>query len=278
MVEILPPWRRHGAAAGSGRIHNLEGVMKFLHLSDLHFHRSDSKNKPIIKTLKYVRENYPEHYLIITGDTCDDGDNRQMKNALSALEPFKERLYIVPGNHDFGAVGNMYSPDRAKMFDEYLMAGLEQSGRFAGDNDPVVDVLVEGDTKIMLIGLDTNLETVQCFDFACGEVGSRQLASLGSILTSPGRREYVKILYFHHHPFIHKDLLLRLLDADELARVIYGQVDVVMFGHKHVSGIWEGMYGEAVALAADNSPGKDFAREVEVAGTSISVRDVPIRS
>lgn len=250
--------------------------MEFLHLSDLHFHRSSSKNKKINSTLKKIKDKYPEHYLILTGDVADDGNERQFKNAQTALMPFKGRLFICPGNHDFGAVGLSYNRDRANDFDEYLSIPLKQNGRFAGDNDPVVNVVTDKESKTMLIALDTNLETPHCFDIACGEIGKRQLKALRSIITGPGSNEYVKILFFHHHPFMHNDPTMRLKDSKALAQTIFGQVDVVMFGHRHVSGLWEGVYGASYVLSADNTPGKKSVREVTVKGRTVSVQDVPV--
>ena len=52
-----------------------------------------------------------------------------------------------------------YSKERAKRFDEMLSMRLDQGGTFTGDNTPVVHVLEEGNSRVMLIALDTNLET-----------------------------------------------------------------------------------------------------------------------
>jgi 3',5'-cyclic AMP phosphodiesterase CpdA len=51
--------------------------MKFLHVSDLHFHRCDKDNKATIGALGFVAQNYPDHHLVITGDITDDGHVEQ---------------------------------------------------------------------------------------------------------------------------------------------------------------------------------------------------------
>ena len=48
--------------------------MKFIHISDLHFHRSKKDNKGALKLLKLIEQRYPAHCLIVTGDITDDGD------------------------------------------------------------------------------------------------------------------------------------------------------------------------------------------------------------
>ncbi len=69
---------------------------------------------------------------------------------------------------------------------------------------------------------------------------------------------------------------MELRDARELMRTIYQKVDVVCFGHKHVSGIWQNINGIRYVLAADNLPGKDFAREINIIQKVIAVSDIRI--
>ena len=244
--------------------------MKFIHISDLHIHRFDADNTDVVATLKYIENHYPQHNLIVTGDITDDGHEEQFEQAFKYLEPFKDRIFICPGNHDFGALGNFYSQERAERFDAMLATPMKQGGTFTGDQTPVVNLLREGDLKVMLIALDTNLETEHPFDFACGEVGERQIGFLKTVLRDPSSRDYKKILFFHHHPFIHHDPFMELTDARELMRAIYNWVDVVLFGHKHVMGRWPETDDKpkigaiSSILASDNSPGKDFAWEIAI--------------
>ena len=252
--------------------------MKFIHLSDLHYHTHQGDNAQIIETLKYVKDNYPGHKLIVTGDIADDGKEEQFAAALQGLSPFKGRIFICPGNHDFGAAGNFYSQERAERFDRMLAVELTQGGTFKGDNTPVVNIVKDDSAEVMLIALDTNLETEHPFDFACGEVGEEQLAALKTILSNPASASMKKILFFHHHPFIHNNPFMEMRDARNLFRAVYNRVDVVLFGHKHVSSRWTNMNGISYVLAADDSPGKNFAREIEITGANISVKDIPIKA
>lgn len=251
--------------------------MRFIHISDLHFHRDKADNRKANDLLKIIKEQYPAHKLIVTGDITDDGHFQQFNNAFEALKPFMNNVFIAPGNHDFGAAGNFYSEERALRFDEMLSVRLQQGGTFKGDNTPVVNVLKEGTDRIMLIALDSNLETDHPFDFACGEIGAEQLLVLGRILSDPSASQMTKLLFFHHHPFMHNNPFMMLMDAKELIRTIYAKVDVVLFGHKHVSGIWPNHGGVKYYLASDNSPGKDWAREITVEGGQIEVKDISIK-
>jgi 3',5'-cyclic AMP phosphodiesterase CpdA len=251
--------------------------MKFLHISDLHFHRDQKDNKDARKLLDTINARYPNHTLIITGDITDDGDELQYENAFESLEPFLGKVFIAPGNHDFGAAGNFYSRERAIRFDEMLSEPLKQGGTFTGDNTPVVNIVGEPGGRIMLIALDTNLETVHPFDFACGEVGEEQLSFLETLLNTPTGEEMTKLLFFHHHPFIRDNPFMELRDARQLMRAIYNKMDVLLFGHKHVSGLWKNVNGIQYILASDNSPGKDWAREISIEEGKIEVTDVSIR-
>ncbi|MCP5101976.1 MAG: metallophosphoesterase, partial [bacterium] len=159
--------------------------MKIVHLSDLHFHRNDKKNKKIVTTLDNVKNKYPKHYLLVTGDITDDGHEKQYENAQKELKKFGDRVFIAPGNHCYGAVGAFYSKERARRFDEKLSLPLNQGGTFFGENKPVVNVVEDGNDVVMFIAIDTNLETVSAFDFACGEVGDSQLNALDNILSRP---------------------------------------------------------------------------------------------
>jgi len=250
--------------------------MKIIHLSDLHFHSSNKDNKKAVATLKNVKTKYPKHYLVITGDIVDDGSEKQYENAFKELRQFKDRIFIAPGNHDFGALGNFYSSERADRFDDMLSATLDQGGTFLKENRPVVNTVRDGNDNVMFIALDTNLETGHPFDFACGEVGEFQLEALSVLLANPTIPEMKKVLFFHHHPFVRNDPFMELKDAREFARVVYNKVDVILFGHKHEMKKWENRWGAQYILASDNSPGKSKAGEITIKNGTIKTAYVDI--
>jgi 3',5'-cyclic AMP phosphodiesterase CpdA len=251
-------------------------MLSFIHISDLHYHRDRSNNAGADQALTNIARDYPGVNLIVTGDITDDGHDEQYEHAFNALTPFAGRVFVCPGNHDFGAAGNFYSYERAQRFDRRLSGPLGQGGTFTGDATPVVN-FVRGDTETaMLIALDSNLETEHPFDFACGEVGASQLTFLNTLLASPAPQGVVRILFLHHHPFMHNNPFMELKDAREFWRTIYGRVHVVAFGHKHVSEAWTNRNGVQHVLAADNAPGKRYARKIEIRGGDICVADAQI--
>ena len=69
---------------------------------------------------------------------------------------------------------------------------------------------------------------------------------------------------------------MELKDASDLMRVIFNRVDVILFGHKHVSKKWEKSGGFNYILASDDSPGKNFAREITIEKGSVSTADLAI--
>jgi 3',5'-cyclic AMP phosphodiesterase CpdA len=234
-------------------------------------------NRQANDLLKKIKQRYSEHKLIVTGDITDDGHSMQYQNAFDALKPFTGNVFIAPGNHDFGAAGNFYSKERALRFDEMLSTPLLQGGTFTGDNTPVINVVKEGDDQVVLIALDTNLETCTPFDFACGEIGDEQLSTLDIILSDPSIAGAVKLLLFHHHPFVRDNPFMELTDARKLMRTIYGRVDVLMFGHKHVYQQWQNRNCIPFILASDNSPGKNWVHEISIKGNKVTVKDVSVK-
>lgn len=251
--------------------------VKFIHLSDLHLHIDPNDNVQVTKTLNDINAKYPTHKVIITGDIVDDGHEEQYTNAFEALKPFLGRIFICPGNHDFGAKGNFYSQERAERFDVKLSIPLRQGGTFTGDATPVVNVVSDANDQVMLIALDTNIESYTPFDFACGEVGKSQLEALQTILTDTSTANMTKVLFFHHHPFIHNDPFMELKDGRDLMRAIYQRVDVVLFGHKHVLGLWKNVGGIPYVIASDNSPvTKNIVREITIDKRAISVADIAV--
>jgi 3',5'-cyclic AMP phosphodiesterase CpdA len=250
--------------------------LKFIHLSDLHFRSKEENNREATATLEYIRNEYPTHKLIITGDIVDDGHEAQYKRTFDALQPFIGRIFICPGNHDFGAKGHLYGRERAERFDTYLSIPLQQGGTFAGENLPVIHFLNNGAHPVLLIALDTNVETLSPFDFACGQVGEKQLTALDRLLSDPSIANTIVIVFFHHHPFLHADRFKKLLDARDLMHILYGRVHLVLFGHNHVSKMWQDTLGVPFLLACDNSPGKQFAREITIIQKTITVNYITI--
>jgi hypothetical protein len=87
----------------------------------------------------------------------------------------------------------------------------------------------------------------------------------------------VRVLSLHHHPFIVNDPFMDFKDAQALARAVYGRIDLILFGRKHTMNQWENLWGSKYVLASDNSPGKNFAKEITIDKTGVlPPKSVPI--
>jgi 3',5'-cyclic AMP phosphodiesterase CpdA len=242
--------------------------MKILHISDTHFH-AIANNDALLRRFTYIQSNYPDHKIIITGDVTDDGTKGQYAIASRILEPFKGRLFFCPGNHDYGIFGNFYSEEAAKMFDEFAVAFNE--GAFI-DKVPLVFKI----ENIQIILLNSNLKTEDLSDFACGEIGKSQLKILRGILKESLPEGSVRIICLHHHPFIHSDPTMKLLDARNFVRAIRGKADILLFGHKHKQAQWVNKIGVKFVLASGALFEESVAKEIIINGIDISVASVPV--
>ena len=85
-------------------------MIEILHVSDLHLGKNAYMNGLAKSLLQAVSERYPfagkeNTYLLVTGDVTDHGRNGEYDLAGQALTPFKDRVFITPGNHDYGSLG-----------------------------------------------------------------------------------------------------------------------------------------------------------------------------
>jgi len=242
--------------------------MKILHISDTHFH-AIANNDALLQRFTYIQSNYSDHKIIITGDVTDDGTKEQYAIASRILEPFKGRLFFCPGNHDYGILGIFYNEEAARRFDEFAAAFNE--GGFIDKVPLVFDV-----ENVQIILLNSNLKTEDPSDFSCGEIGKGQLKILKKILKENLPEGSVRIVCLHHHPFIHSDPTMKLLDAKDFVRAIKGKIDILLFGHKHQQAQWANKIGCKFVLASGALFEESVAKEITINGIDISIASVPI--
>ena len=262
-------------------------MIKIAHISDLHFHKEIEKNKESLSLLEKVKDSYDiahdEAYLLATGDIVDDGANSQYSNALLALTPFKEHLLVVPGNHDYGFAGNIFSRDSAMMFDNEFLPKLDINSKFML-KQPVVRLLDDGKgTKLLTVGLNSVLETPIVLDFARGCIGTQQLDQLNTVLAKPEYKDIPKLVYLHHRP--QKCLwFLEMVDAEDFMAVVnQNNVSVVAFGHSggtmkdeeppqaRIMNIIEKRFGVRYLLNANSSVAAQKYYEIVVDKGNVSV-------
>jgi hypothetical protein len=79
----------------------------------------------------------------------------------------------------------------------------------------------------------------------------------------------ITILFFHHHPWLHTDPLMKLIDSEELMRIVRGKVDLILFGHKHLERRYPPNAGPTIqikhgALAAGSSRFEKLAWQISI--------------
>lgn len=236
--------------------------MKFIHISDTHWHSTTRWNRNQLRLMKALAPYRKTHHLLDTGDITDDGHYAQYERVQEAMERWKGRWVCCPGNHDFGTAGVFYDPVKALRFDEMISEPFN-NGSFSGINMTMVKLIEDGPDKVLVIALDSNLETLTPWDFACGEIGKYQLNVLSGILKD-APRDAVKIVMMHHHPWIHLNPFMWLRDATSLLMRLRGRIDVLLFGHRHWEGLWRGKWNIPLTIAAPAAYEAPWFREIVV--------------
>ena len=204
--------------------------MKIIHLSDLHIgykHKNEifpmtGRVDKIIDYLIALKVPHREYTIVITGDMVDNAFNDEnYETARELIGKLKEkfRVFMVPGNHDYGT-GVMTNKKFIKKFKKYF---LEDDVEY-----PKVDLIDD----IVFIGLDSMAEEVNWYDTlgANGELGKEQLNRLDKIIDR--YKNSKKVVYLHHHPF-HPTFLHELKDSESLGKVVANRIDALLFGHNH---------------------------------------------
>ena len=204
-------------------------MITILHVSDPHFGQSWDQNEKAKALLDAIHHDYPDRHLLVTGDFTESGENKQYRLAGQALSPFTGRVFVTPGNHDYGSIWTGYSPGKAKYFDDPFAKNLGFEHPFKDKKVFVMTLADQSDhSTLMMIGLNSCAK-LGAFT-AEGEVGHDQMDELRRILDGADA-QVPKLLFLHHVP--HKDMGpgMTLRDWEELMRVIKGKVDVLAFGH-----------------------------------------------
>ena len=210
-------------------------MIEIYHVSDLHIGRDTIKAKKLLKRIKDKFEigEQENRYLLVTGDIVQDGRKRQFERAKKALLPFKEKVHIVPGNHDYGFMGFMYSKRSAKNFDDILCQELEINHAYF-PKDPFSRTLEDSEgNKVLVIGLNSCSKTPLPFDIAEGNIGDKQRNDLEQILSNQANQDIPKIVFLHHIPHRRAHGIgMSLKDYKKLMKILRNKVDVLAFGHE----------------------------------------------
>ncbi len=239
-------------------------AVKIMHLSDLHLgndivfrallrgrrwwiHVDDNVKRGLTASIRSLQPSY----IVISGDFVNKAKTQTFATTASYLRDIflaagfdmKERLLVVPGNHDVSFFPKKHpnNPRRLRRYREFLAELFGES-----DIEPRLNRLViDSPERIIFACLDSTLK--DSVPGAEGEIGvtqrewvGREFAKLADQLGT-GYSRYAKVAVFHHHCFPIKgtpsssERFMQLLDAaDVLATLDEAGINCVLHGHKHV--------------------------------------------
>jgi len=222
-------------------------MFRAIHISDLH------NKKECEPKLAYIKDHFPRHHIIVTGDITDDGEPGQYLWAMRELvKRFRDKLFIVPGNHDYAGLGNLDSKDKMERFDDYFGTRFSQvAGPWWKRHD-----------NVLLIGLDSNPRTwLWPGDFARGKIGKEQRKNL-KLLLDVASADHIFICLHHHlkdpsavgwwTKLVHKlsKELMELEDSKKVCRLLSTYKHItVLHGHRHSQYEYSGEYAVKVFCA-----------------------------
>lgn len=197
-----------------------------------------------MRLLKKIVEKFPPNqnkdtYLLITGDIIDNWDpaknawKRQYKLAEESLRVFKSKVFLVPGNHDYGFGGFGFLKECAEYFDDPFLPATGERHKFR-TKWPFHTILDDGSgNKVLLIGLNSCSMTASPLDLAKGEIGEKQRARLDEILNDPANKGIPRIVFLHHIPHRRAEGIgMSLKDYKELMVIVSNRVNALTFGHE----------------------------------------------
>jgi 3',5'-cyclic AMP phosphodiesterase CpdA len=217
-------------------------MKQIIHLSDIHVGYRDMRERfqEIARNLIARMQPASDYVVVITGDLVEkpEDDTRQYQaiyDVIADLQDADFTVLMVPGNHDYN--------DGLMLAERFVLRFKETFYADANVTYPKVDLIED----IAFLGLDTMAEELHWYDrlFADGELGNAQLQRLDSLLADSTVASCAhRVVYMHHHPF---DPLpfSQLKDSEKLYRVLdkHGNIDVLLFGHKHFGRVRNGGWG-----------------------------------
>lgn len=214
-------------------------MIEIFHVSDLHFGKSDSQNRKANSLLDGISRQFPfkmtnNRYLLVTGDITNGGKKEEYTLAKDALSPFAGRVFVTPGNHDYGShLGTDYKESKARYFDDPFATGIGFRHSFFDKKvftHRLQDQFDQG--SFMMIGLNSCAKKGES-DFAQGEIGYDQRCLLAKELDKCDPQTPI-LLFLHHIPnkAAEWEFIMTLKDWEKLMAVVGDKVDVFAFGHQ----------------------------------------------
>lgn len=281
-----------------------------VHISDVHFgsverdgkrkgmHRFwDGENTQrlsshIIEEIKARESRNPGEisriHLIVSGDLAYTGTENEFGQAHACLEEIcsglrlsKERVHIIPGNHDIYWLASR--ADMRSRFDNYLTFLLGFYGedlfrkRFPGVTWPItitkrpeayelVSVAYDSTARLLVVGMNSCVYETEQHHY--GFVGQRQLKLIRELVAKmevPDSCVRVALIHHHLHPFPEQldhhpepELWMDLStvrDAGHVERYLEKMgFDLVLHGHKHKPQLRETLVREVAPQQIESRP------------------------
>jgi 3',5'-cyclic AMP phosphodiesterase CpdA len=189
--------------------------------------------------------------VVITGDIVNSGSEEEMDVAGKHLSDLSNTnpVIIVPGNHDYAWMGNVFVEDSRKYWDD-LINGIQGDRSITHDIvDYAPGIKIYKTNTTVYISLDSGdpSDHELC---ARGYLSSKQIVMLSRVLGE--NKGKVRIVMLHHHPFDF-NLFTALENADLLMDALRGNCEILLFGHDHNYGIWWGEYDIPLIVASHKS-------------------------
>nr|VFJ90890.1 MAG: Calcineurin-like phosphoesterase [Candidatus Kentron sp. LFY] len=211
------------------------GGKTLLHISDLHIGRDGDSETVVERLLAHLEKDYPDAHLFVTGDLTHSGGIHQYDRVAELLWPFRGRISMAPGNHDYAVDGRsiFFSKKSMHRFEEILTRPFGLQGSYLDRNAPVMADHV--DDGFLSIGIDSNLETIDPFDFSRGRVEEPQISLMRQELNNPCYDGHFKVVYLHHRPYPFTGIREKIagLDGKEDFLDAARGADLVLYGHGH---------------------------------------------
>lgn len=195
---------------------------RFIHLSDLHFGRTDSR---LAQGLLDELHRLEPELLVISGDLTQTAAEGEFREAVAFLEQAPGRPFVVPGNHDLPGWN---------VIARFLRRFARYRRYIGAEMNPVY-----GDDDLALVGLNTARTVVWHWNWAHGRVSSGQLHAVTEFFrVAPDAALRAVVM---HHPLTashrrpNQEPVARARLAAE--RFAHAGADMVLSGHLHSASI-----------------------------------------
>ncbi|MEO0815462.1 MAG: metallophosphoesterase, partial [Myxococcota bacterium] len=194
---------------------------RFIHLSDLHLGRSAQTNAVAAELIDTIVEVGIDHVLV-SGDITDHGRSSELELFWQLAEPIRDRMTLVPGNHD-------------RLGDDLRDAIM-----------PGKRVQVDTARGLYLVRVDSTGPHNRNFLAGHGRLLPEDVDEVEEALSAAPEGS-LRVVTLHHHPLpLPEDHFVERISSHfrlpfteelelgwELVQAINGKCDLVLHGHRH---------------------------------------------